>query len=72
MTLEADGSKAVWGSLGPDNIHVKIQEGPNGLLTLDGTVGPFTWKQTIEPVTQQPPAQTEKCWLERLWQRLTD
>lgn len=51
MTLESDGSKTVWGNLGPDSIYVKVTPADNGVLLMEGTVGPFSWKQSIEPLT---------------------
>lgn len=51
MTLNPDGGKTVWGNLGPDNIFVKIKSGQgNGTLLMEGTVGPFSWEASIEPL----------------------
>jgi hypothetical protein len=50
VTLDPDGGKSVWGNLGPDNIYVKITPASNGTLHMEGTVGPFSWQQTIEPL----------------------
>lgn len=51
MTLDPDGAKTVWGNLGPDNIYVTIRPAANGTLHMEGTVGPFSWQQTIEPLS---------------------
>lgn len=51
MTLEEDGRKAVWGNLGPDSIYVDIVPTPQGVLQMHGTVGTFSWEQTIEKLS---------------------
>jgi len=53
VTLESDGSKTVYGNLGPDPIYAKITPSENGTLQMHGTVGPFTWEQIIEPLPRK-------------------
>lgn len=43
----------MWGNLGPDNIYVKVTPAANGTLHMEGTVGPFSWQQSIEPIAPQ-------------------